>query len=59
MYLCFHDHLRRSEIFIFKTKKYVGISDFFTIFSLMNCISEVESDICIFINKDGKFLKKL
>ena len=25
--LCFH--LRRSEIFIFKTKKYVGISNFF------------------------------
>ena len=32
---------------------------FFKIFSLMNYISVVESDICIFINKDGKFLKKL
>ena len=30
---------------------------FFKIFSLMNCISVVESDICIFINKEGKFLK--
>ena len=27
---------------------------FFKIFSLMNCISVVESDICIFINKEGK-----